>query len=229
MELEIRPAQIRPAQVRPAQVRPAQVRPAQVRPAQVRAAEVRPLQPADVPVVVAMVHELAEFERAPDECHLTEEQLRAALFAERPALFGHLATNDGEPVGFSLWFVNFSTWRGVHGIFLEDLYVRPSARGTGAGRALLVELARICVDRGYGRLDWWVLHWNPAREFYHALGAVAMDEWVPYRITGPALAALAARTAGAGGRPIESEVGSGAASARSERSEPRSRERKVAP
>src|SRR5262245_1868873 len=102
---------------------------------------IRPIEPADVPAVVAMVHELAAYERAPDECHLTEAQLAAALFAGSPALFGHVAAprDSGDPVGFSLWFLNFSTWRGTHGIYLEDLFVRPSARGSGAGRALLAE------------------------------------------------------------------------------------------
>ena len=98
----------------------------------------------------------------------------------------------------SLWFLNFSTWEGAHGIYLEDLYVRPAARGTGAGRALLAELAAICVERGYRRLDWWVLHWNPAREFYHAIGAKAMDEWVPYRLTEPSTLASLQRTLHAG-------------------------------
>jgi GNAT superfamily N-acetyltransferase len=157
---------------------------------------IRPIEPADVPAVVAMVHELAAYERAPEECHLTETQLTDALFGPAPALFGHVAVprsaSDAEPVGFSLWFLNFSTWRGVHGIYLEDLYVRPSARGSGAGRALLAELAATCVRRGYQRLDWWVLHWNPAREFYHSIGATAMDEWVPYRLTGERLEGLAA-------------------------------------
>jgi GNAT superfamily N-acetyltransferase len=154
---------------------------------------IRPIEPADVPAVTAMVHELAEFERAPAECHLTADQLHAALFAPRPALFGHVAVRDGEllPLGFSLWFLNFSTWRGVHGVYLEDLYVRPSERGTGVGRALLATLAAVCVERGYSRLDWWVLNWNPAREFYHSIGAVPMDEWVPYRLTGDPLRILA--------------------------------------
>jgi len=154
--------------------------------------EIRPARRADVPAMVGMVHELADFERAPAECHLTEAQLDAALFAAEPALFGHVAWADDEPVGTALWFRNFSTWRGVHGIYLEDLYVRPSARGGGVGRALLATLARVCTERGYERLDWWVLQWNPAREFYHSIGAVAMDEWVPYRLTGPALHELAA-------------------------------------
>lgn len=153
---------------------------------------IRPARPSDVPAVVAMVHELADYQRAPDQCHLTEEQLHAALFAERPALFGHVALDpDGTPIGFALWFLSFSTWRGVHGIYLEDLYVRPSARGTGAGRRLLATLAAICVQRGYQRLNWAVLDWNPARGFYHAIGAGPVDEVVPYVLTGEGLIALA--------------------------------------
>jgi GNAT superfamily N-acetyltransferase len=153
---------------------------------------IRPVRPEDVPAVVAMVHELAEYERAPEECHLAEEQLHQALFTDRPALFGHVATIGGTPQGFALWFLNFSTWEGVHGIYLEDLYVRPAARGAGAGRALLAALAELCVLRGYSRLEWWVLHWNSTRDFYHAIGAVHMEEWLPYRLAGPALRRLAA-------------------------------------
>jgi GNAT superfamily N-acetyltransferase len=156
---------------------------------------IRPARPSDVPAVVAMVHELAEYEKAPAQCHLTEAQLRAALFAARPALFGHVAVDGADqPLGYALWFLNFSTWEGVHGIYLEDLYVRPHARGTGAGRLLLSTLARLCVERRYQRLEWWVLNWNMlARDFYQVIGGVPMDEWVPYRLTGPALAALASR------------------------------------
>jgi GNAT superfamily N-acetyltransferase len=154
---------------------------------------IRPVRETDLASVTAMVHELAAYERAADECELTVEHLRTALFAPRPAVFAHVAELPGEPepVGFSLWFRNFSTWRGVHGIYLEDLYVRPVARDAGVGRAMLAALAALCVAHGYGRLDWWVLHWNPAREFYHAIGARPMDEWVPYRLSGPALDALA--------------------------------------
>ncbi|MFF5175485.1 GNAT family N-acetyltransferase [Micromonospora sp. NPDC000089] len=139
-----------------------------------------------------MVHELADYEHAADQCGLTEAQLTAALFGPAPALFGHVAV-DGhdEPVGFALWFLNFSTWAGTHGIYLEDLYVRPGARGTGAGRLLLAALADICVRRGYQRLDWWMLNWNPAAGFYAAIGADRLDEWVPYRLTGAALRDLA--------------------------------------
>jgi GNAT superfamily N-acetyltransferase len=157
-------------------------------------ATIRPVRHSDVPAVVAMVHELADFERAADECHLTTDQLHAALFTESPALFGHVAVDsDDVPLGFALWFLNFSTWEGVHGVYLEDLYVRPDARGTGAGRALLATLAAMCVDRGYRRLEWAVLTWNSARDFYAAIGATAMDEWLPHRLSGAALHRLAER------------------------------------
>ncbi|WP_369390134.1 N-acetyltransferase family protein [Streptomyces sp. CG1] len=154
---------------------------------------IRTATPADIPVIHALVRELAEYEKAPEEARASEEQLREALFGERPAAFAHMAVDDesGEPVGFALWFLNFSTWRGAHGIYLEDLYVRPSARGGGHGRALLTELARICVERGYERLEWSVLDWNrPAIGFYEALGARPQDEWTVYRLTDGALAAL---------------------------------------
>jgi GNAT superfamily N-acetyltransferase len=138
-----------------------------------------------------MVHELAAFERAPDECRLTADALSAALFGPAPALYGHVAA-DPEPVGFALWFLNYSTWEGAHGIYLEDLYVRPSARGHGLGGALLAALARICVERGYRRLEWWVLDWNAdALRFYHRLGAEPMHEWTVQRLTGAALTSLA--------------------------------------
>jgi GNAT superfamily N-acetyltransferase len=168
--------------------------------------EIRPATRADVAAMTDMVHELAEYEKAADECHLTAGQLEAALFADSPALFGHVAWLDSspEPVGMALWFLNFSTWRGTHGVYLEDLYVRPSARGAGVGRALLATLAQLCTDRGYERLDWWVLHWNPAREFYHSIEAVAMDDWVPYRLTGPALTALAAQAPAGSAQAVQS-------------------------
>ncbi|WP_333774875.1 GNAT family N-acetyltransferase [Streptomyces sp. IBSBF 3136] len=159
---------------------------------------IRSATPADVPVIHALIRELAEYEKAPQEARASEEQLREALFGERPAAFAHMAEDEttGEPVGFALWFLNFSTWRGVHGIYLEDLYVRPSARGGGHGRALLTELARICVSRGYERLEWSVLDWNrPAIGFYESLGARPQDEWTVYRLTDDALTKLG-RTAG---------------------------------
>ncbi|MGH3762705.1 N-acetyltransferase family protein [Actinophytocola sp.] len=153
---------------------------------------VRRVRESDVDAVVGLVHELAEYERAADECHLTADQLRTALFRESPALFAHVAELDGEVVGCALWFRNFSTWHGTHGIYLEDLYVRPAARGAGLGKALLTTLAEECVARGYLRLEWWVLDWNePAIGFYESLGAIAMDEWTVYRLTGAALNRLA--------------------------------------
>lgn len=153
---------------------------------------IRPARPEDVPAVVAMVHELAAYERASEQCHLTGAQLHAALFAEQPALYGHVAAPpDQDPFGFALWFVSYSTWEGVHGVYLEDLYVRPESRRTGAGRALLSTLAGICLDRGYRRLDWWMIHWNPAQEFYAALGAQPMRDWIPYRLEGEPLRTLA--------------------------------------
>jgi GNAT superfamily N-acetyltransferase len=155
---------------------------------------IRPVRRDDVPAVAAMVHELAEFEHAADQCHLTTEQLDEALFAERASLFGHIAVDvRGEPLGFALWFLNFSTWEGTHGLHLEDLYVRPAARGTGAGGALLAALAAICVERGYRRMEWVMLDWNPAAEFYAAIGATVTADWLPYRLTGPALDRLAER------------------------------------
>lgn len=153
---------------------------------------IRDIRPSDLDVVVAMVHELAEYEKAAHECLLTTDALRTALFGEKPALYGHVAELGGEVVGFALWFLNFSTWRGVHGIYLEDLYVRPQYRGSGLGKALLATLARECVRRGYARLEWWVLNWNPATGFYKALGAEPMDEWTVYRLTDEPLRALAA-------------------------------------
>ncbi|MFF9021181.1 GNAT family N-acetyltransferase [Streptomyces eurythermus] len=160
---------------------------------------IRTATPADIPVIHTLIRELAEYERALDEARATKEQLTEALFGERPAAYAHVAEDaHGEVVGFALWFLNFSTWRGVHGIYLEDLYVRPEARGGGHGKALLTELARICVARGYERLEWSVLNWNrPAIDFYEALGARPQDDWAVYRLTDEALNALG----GQGGRP----------------------------
>ncbi|MCX4455028.1 GNAT family N-acetyltransferase [Streptomyces sp. NBC_01340] len=152
---------------------------------------IRTATPDDIPVIHAMVRELAEYEKVPDEAKASRQQLHEALFGERPAAFAHIAEAAGEPVGFALWLLNFSTWRGVHGIYLEDLYVRPEARGGGHGKALLTELARICVERGYERLEWSVLNWNrPSIDFYEALGARPQDEWTVYRLTDGALREL---------------------------------------
>ncbi|MCU1618593.1 MAG: ats [Modestobacter sp.] len=155
---------------------------------------VRPVRPDDVPTVLRLVRELAAYEQAEHEALMTVEQLSAALFGPSPALFGHVAlAGDGEIAGFALWFLNFSTWRGTHGVHLEDLYVSPDHRGTGLGRELLRTLAEECVDRGFSRLEWSVLDWNaPSIEFYRAAGAVPMDEWTVFRLTGDALTRFAA-------------------------------------
>jgi GNAT superfamily N-acetyltransferase len=155
---------------------------------------VREMLPADVPAVLGMVRELAAYEKAEHEAAMTEDQLHGALFGAAPALFGHVAeTGDGEVAGFALWFRNFSTWRGTHGIYLEDLYVRPEHRGSGFGRELLRTLAEVCVARGYSRLEWSVLDWNaPSIDFYKAAGAVPMDEWTVFRLSDDALPRFAA-------------------------------------
>jgi GNAT superfamily N-acetyltransferase len=155
---------------------------------------VRPIRPDDVPAVVGLVRELADYEKALHEARLTEEQLTTALFGDSPAVFGHVAVTDedgvnpGAVVGIALWFLNFSTWRGTHGIYLEDLYVQPQHRGAGLGKELLRTLAAVCVERGYSRLEWSVLDWNtPSIEFYKAAGAVPLDEWTVFRLTDDAL------------------------------------------
>jgi GNAT superfamily N-acetyltransferase len=152
---------------------------------------IRRVEPRDVDAVVRLVHELALYEKAPEQCRLTSEQLHTALFGESPALFGHVAEVDGQVVGIALWFLNFSTWDGVHGIYLEDLYVTPEQRGKGLGKQLLEALARECVDKGYTRLQWWVLNWNePSIGFYKSLGAIPMDEWTTMRVSDEALVRL---------------------------------------
>jgi GNAT superfamily N-acetyltransferase len=155
---------------------------------------VRAMVPADVPAVLGMVRELAAYEKAEHEAAMTEEQLHGALFGAAPALFGHVAeTGDGAIAGFAVWFLNFSTWRGTHGIYLEDLYVQPEHRGSGYGRELLRTLAEVCVARGFSRLEWSVLDWNaPSIEFYRAAGAVPMKEWTVFRLTDEALPRFAA-------------------------------------
>jgi len=157
---------------------------------------VRPAARADGPVICRLIRELAAYENALDHVEITEAGLDAALFGPEPAVFAHVAEYRGVVAGFALWFVNFSTWTGRHGIHLEDLFVSPAVRGSGLGRALLAELAGICVDRGYGRLEWAVLDWNaPALGFYAALGAQKVSEWQINRLSGTALSALAASRA----------------------------------
>ncbi|HVE64139.1 MAG TPA: GNAT family N-acetyltransferase [Mycobacteriales bacterium] len=138
-----------------------------------------------------MVRELATYERAAHEVELTEGMLQASIFGERPRVFAHVAEVDDTVVGMAVWFFNYSTWRGRHGIYLEDLYVRPEHRGRGLGRMLLQVLASEAVRLDCARLEWSVLDWNtPAIDFYTALGAQPMDEWTVFRLTGTALAAL---------------------------------------
>ncbi len=154
---------------------------------------IRPARPDDVPAIYQQIHDLAEYERSLPEITATLADLHVSLFGPDPAVFAHVAEHEGEVAGFALWFLNYSTWTGRHGIYLEDLYVRPDLRGSGYGRQLLAELAALCLERGYARLEWWVLDWNePARGFYDNLGAIGMDEWTVHRLAGPALAALAA-------------------------------------
>jgi GNAT superfamily N-acetyltransferase len=156
---------------------------------------IRPATVDDIPVVVRLVRELATYEREPDAVVATEEHFRTALFGPDPKVHCLVAEDAGAVVGFAIWFVSFSTWLGAHGIYLEDLFVRPQARGAGHGRALLTELARIAVERGYGRVEWAVLDWNePAQGFYRSLGAGPQDEWTVWRLTGVALRTLSRQT-----------------------------------
>ncbi|HTT53048.1 MAG TPA: GNAT family N-acetyltransferase [Streptosporangiaceae bacterium] len=153
---------------------------------------IRPARPADIPAIYQLIRDLARYEKSLAEVTGTEDELRRALLAEPPAVFALVAEHDREVGGFALWYLSFSTWEASHGIYLEDLYVRPELRGLGLGRALLAELARICLARGYPRLEWAVLDWNtPARDFYASLGAAEMSEWIINRVTGPALRELA--------------------------------------
>ncbi|MFL6113289.1 MAG: GNAT family N-acetyltransferase [Catenulispora sp.] len=154
---------------------------------------IRSAVPTDIPTIRALIAELAEYEREPQAAKATDQQLHDALFAEHPAVFALMAEDDatGAVVGFALYFLNFSTWTGTHGIHLEDLFVRPAARGGGYGTALLRELARLACERGYARVEWAVLDWNePSIAFYKSLGAVPQDEWTTMRLAGDALREL---------------------------------------
>lgn len=158
---------------------------------------IRPATPSDIPAILGLVRELAEYEREPDAVEATEESFLATMFPAKgdPTVFGHVAEIDGEVVGIAIWFLSFSTWTGTNGIWLEDLYVTPAQRGSGLGKELLATLARVCVERGYRRLEWTVLDWNePSIAFYRSLGAAPMDEWTTNRLTGDALATLGAAT-----------------------------------
>ncbi len=157
---------------------------------------IRPAAIADVPAIHDLVEELAGYEREPDAVEATPGDLAAALFDADPRVHAHVAVVGEEQVaGVAIWFVTYSTWRGRHGIWLEDLFVRPTHRRLGLGRALLSSLADVCAERGYRRLEWSVLDWNePAHAFYRSLGALPQDGWTTWRVTGPGLSAL-------GGRP----------------------------
>ena len=155
--------------------------------------EIRPAIEPDVATILQFVRDLATYERAPDAVEATEETLAQALFGPDPAAEALIAEDDGAPIGFALFFHNFSTWTGRRGVYLEDLYVTPEARGSGAGKALLVSLARLAVERGCARFEWSVLDWNdPAIGFYTSIGAKPMDEWTVFRLDSAALASLAA-------------------------------------
>jgi GNAT superfamily N-acetyltransferase len=153
---------------------------------------IRPATPADAALIFALIGELAEYERLAHEVKATEADIAAILFAPSPRAFCDIAELDGQAVGFALWFYSVSTFEGRHGLYLEDLFVRPEARGRGAGLALLRRLAQRCRDEGLARLEWAVLDWNElAINFYDALGATAKTEWITRRLSGEALAALA--------------------------------------
>ncbi len=155
----------------------------------------RPAAPSDVPELLRLIVELAVYEKEPDAVKTTEADLERALFGEAPAVFAFVVDGDepGELAGLAIWFLTFSTWEGVHGIHLEDLYVAPQHRGAGHGRALLARLAQEAVARGLARVEWAVLDWNePSIGFYRSLGASSMDEWTTFRLDGDALSSLGA-------------------------------------
>ena len=146
----------------------------------------------DIPAIAELIRELARFERAPDEAVATDEQLHEAIFGTTAHVQCHVALVGDEVIAMALWFLNYSTWLGTAGIYLEDLFVQPEHRGRGVGRALMQTLARLCAERGYSRLQWWVLNWNtPAIDFYESIGAQPMDEWTVYRLSGEPLRAFA--------------------------------------
>ncbi len=148
---------------------------------------------ADVPRILALIKDLAIYEKSPEDAKATPEQIEESLFSPNPQAFCHVVEVENEVVGISIWFLNYSTWLGKPGIYLEDLYIDPLHRGKGFGLALLKELAQICLARGYERLQWWVLDWNePSIEFYKSLGATPMDKWTVYRVSGEALKILGA-------------------------------------
>ena len=157
---------------------------------------IREATPDDVPAIIGLIRDLADYERSLDQVQITEPQLHAALFGTDSVAGCYVAEADGEPVGMALWFRTYSTWTGEVGLYLEDLFVQPAHRGAGHGRALLARLAQHCVEHGWPRFEWAVLDWNlPAIGFYESLGAKPMDSWTTYRVTGPALTQLASSSA----------------------------------
>ena len=159
-----------------------------------RGRSIRAAEPRDIPAILGLVHDLATHERAPDAVEATETRFREALFPQEqaPTAYAHVAVVDGAVVGMAIWYVTFSTWLGGNNIWLEDLFVSPEHRGSGLGKGLLATLAAVCAERGYRRLEWWVLKWNtPSIGFYDSIGGQPMDEWLTYRLDGGALDALA--------------------------------------
>ncbi|MFM8404982.1 MAG: N-acetyltransferase family protein [Actinomycetota bacterium] len=153
--------------------------------------KIRPAREDEVGIVLQLIHDLAHYEKAPNEVEATEKELLETIFVEDARVFCDVVEVDEEIAGMAIWFLNYSTWQGKHGIYLEDLFIKPEFRGRGFGKALLQHLAKLCDERGYGRFQWWVLDWNsPAIEFYKSLGAVAMDEWTVYRVSGDPLKKL---------------------------------------
>ena len=150
--------------------------------------KIRPAKREEVDEVLQLIQDLATYEKAPDQVEASRDDLLNTIFAKEPRVFCDLVEVDGQIAGMAIWFLNYSTWQAKHGIYLEDLYIKPEFRARGYGKALLKHLAQICDKEGYGRLQWWVLDWNsPAIEFYRSFGAEAMDEWTVYRTSGQAL------------------------------------------
>jgi GNAT superfamily N-acetyltransferase len=146
----------------------------------------------DIPTICKYIKDLAKYEKAPEEAILTEGDLRRTFFTDTPQVYCLVSEVENAITGVAIWHLNYSTWLGKHGIYLEDLYVDPKYRGQGHGKALLVALAKICIERGYQRLQWWVLDWNKsAIDFYNSIGAQAMDEWTVFRVSGKQLGKLA--------------------------------------
>ena len=147
---------------------------------------------SDLPIILQYIHDLAKYEKAPDEVELSLDDLKDSLFGPNPQVFCLISEQDNETTGFAVWHLNYSTWLGKHGIYLEDLYVDPKFRGQGHGKALLQKLAQICIEKGYKRLQWWVLDWNEsAIDFYKSIGAQPMDQWTVFRVSGSSLRKLA--------------------------------------